>query len=117
MWEGARAKNEAGTPQPDSDLINISRFAGLNGRIDNLDYEKDFYPAIMSALFNCESWITIIMITDLLARKYRFNVPGVPGGANWTRRMQRPVSRLRSHPTEKRRMKLIRQLLEKSGRI
>jgi 4-alpha-glucanotransferase len=117
MWEGARAKNEAGTPQPDSDLINISRFAGLNGRIDNLDYEKDFYPAIMTALFNCESWITIIMITDLLARKYRFNVPGVPGGANWTRRMQRPVSRLRSHPTEKRRMKLIRQLLEKSGRI
>jgi len=30
----------------------------------------------MEALFRCESWIAIVMITDVLARKYRFNVPG-----------------------------------------
>jgi 4-alpha-glucanotransferase len=113
LWEDAREKGL----EPDSDLIKIASFAGFDGNIDNLDYEKDFYPPIMAALFNCESWITIVMITDLLTRKYRFNVPGVAGGANWTRRMQRPVSQLRSSPTEQRRMKLIRQLLEKSGRI
>ena len=32
------------------------------------------------------------MITDLLARKYRFNVPGTKANLNWTRRMQRSIS-------------------------
>ncbi|HET9417998.1 MAG TPA: 4-alpha-glucanotransferase, partial [Chthoniobacterales bacterium] len=113
LWEEAREKN----PEPDSDLMKIATFAGFDTKIGNLDYERDFYPAIMDALFKCESWMTVVMITDLLARKYRFNVPGVAGGANWTRRMQRAVSQLRSSPRERRRMKVIRELLEKSGRI
>jgi 4-alpha-glucanotransferase len=113
LWNDAREK----TPAPDSDLIKIASFAGFDSKIDDLDYEKDFYPAIMAVLFNCGSWIAVVMITDLLARKYRFNVPGVPGGANWTRRMQRPISQLSSSPTERHRMKLIRELLENSGRL
>jgi 4-alpha-glucanotransferase len=117
MWDDARGKNETSATQPESDLVNIARFAGVNGKIDNLDYDTDFYPAIMAALFNCESWITVVMISDLLTRKYRFNVPGVAGGANWTRRMQRSIAQLRASKTEQRRMTLIRALLEKSGRI
>jgi len=54
------------------------------------------------------------MITDLLARKYRFNVPGTAANLNWTRRMQRTVAELRA---SQERMRLIRELLEKSGRI
>jgi 4-alpha-glucanotransferase len=57
------------------------------------------------------------MITDLLARTYRFNVPGTATSSNWTRRMQRTVSQLRSSPKSRERMQLIRNLLEKTGRI
>jgi 4-alpha-glucanotransferase len=57
------------------------------------------------------------MITDLLARKYRFNIPGVATGSNWTRRMQRSIAHLRASPRERARMKLMRELLEKTGRI
>jgi hypothetical protein len=38
----------------------------------------------MAALFKSEAWIAIVVITDLLARKYRFNVPGTPANLNWT---------------------------------
>jgi len=58
-----------------------------------------------------------VMITDLLARKYRFNIPGTAASSNWVRRMQRSVSQLRSSPKERKRMQVIRTLLEKSGRI
>src|SRR5207302_1074299 len=75
LWEDACEKS----PEPDSDLMKIASFAGFDREIRNLDYEKDFYPTIIDALFNCESWITVVMITDLLARRYRFNVPGVAG--------------------------------------
>jgi len=98
-------------------LEKIALFAGLNAKIDQLDYEKDFYLAIMEALFRCNSWIAVVMITDLLARKYRFNVPGTKANLNWTRRIQRSVAKLRSSRKEQKRMRLIRELLEKTGRV
>jgi 4-alpha-glucanotransferase len=98
-------------------LEKIASFAGLNSRIDELDFEKDFYPAIMEALFRCESWIAIVMITDLLARKYRFNVPGTKANLNWTRRMQRSIRQLSCSRKEQWRMRLIRESLERTGRV
>jgi 4-alpha-glucanotransferase len=109
---------------PDSDtgqqargtLDKIALFAGLNSKINQLDFEKDFYPAIMEALFDCNSWIAVVMITDLLARKYRFNVPGTRGDLNWTRRIQRSIAKLRSSRKERKRMQVLIELLTKTGR-
>ena len=84
--------------------------------LDQLDYEKDFYPAVMDALFGCNSWIAVVMITDLLARNYRFNVPGTKANLNWTRRIQRSIAKLRSSRREQMRMQLIHELLEKTAR-
>jgi 4-alpha-glucanotransferase len=71
----------------------------------------------MEALFKSEAWIAIVMITDLLARKYRFNVPGTAANLNWRRRMQRTVAELRASRRAQARMRLIHELLEKAGRI
>jgi 4-alpha-glucanotransferase len=57
------------------------------------------------------------MITDLLARKYRFNVPGTKANLNWTRRIQRSIAQLISSPQEQKRMRLIHELLVKTGRV
>jgi 4-alpha-glucanotransferase len=71
----------------------------------------------MEALFRCESWIAIVIITDLLARTYRFNVPGTKANLNWTRRMHRSIAQLSSSRKEQRRMQRIHQLLERTGRV
>jgi 4-alpha-glucanotransferase len=71
----------------------------------------------MDALFRCNSWIAIVMITDLLARKYRFNVPGTNANLNWTRRIQRSIAKLRSSRKEQKRMQIIHELLTKTGRV
>ena len=91
--------------------------AGLNSKIDELDFEKDFYPAIMEALFRCDSCIAMVMLTDLLAREYRFNVPGTKASLNWTRRMQRSIGQLRSSRKEQMRMQLIHDLLANAERV
>jgi 4-alpha-glucanotransferase len=98
-------------------LAKIAVFAGFDPKIDKINFEKDFYPAIMEALFNSEAWIAIVMITDLLARKYRFNVPGTAANLNWTRRMQRRIAQLRASRKTQARMLLIHELLEKTGRL
>jgi 4-alpha-glucanotransferase len=100
----SRPPNHSGTDWKRSDL---SQF----------DFEKDFYPAIMEALFQCNSWIAMVMITDLLARSYRFNVPGTKANLNWTRRMQRSIAKLSYSRKERNRMQLIHELLKKTGRV
>ena len=117
LWNEAfeRPISKAGE-QARATLEKIALFAGLNSKIEELDFEGDFYPAIMEALFRCESWIAIVMITDLLARKYRFNVPGTKANLNWTRRMQRSMAQLGSSRKEQRLMRLIHELLVKTER-
>jgi len=117
LWEEAFERPAATSEQSRFELAKIALFAGFDPKIDKIDFEKDFYPAIMEALFKSEAWIAIVMITDLLARRYRFNVPGTAANLNWTRRMQRSVAQLRSSRNVQARMRLIRDLLEKSGRI
>ena len=117
LWEEALELPSSETGQARETVENMALFAGLNSRIDQLGYEKDFFPAVMDALFRCNSWIAMVMITDLLARKHRFNVPGTRANLNWTRRMQRSIAKLRASRKERMRMQLIRQLLMKSERL
>jgi len=117
MWEDAIGGSDDVAKQARVDLEKIATFAEFKRASAELDYERDFYPAIMHALFKSGSWIAIVMITDLLARTYRFNVPGVSAASNWTRRMQRSISQLRSSPKERKRMQLVRALLQQTGRI
>jgi 4-alpha-glucanotransferase len=59
----------------------------------------------------------MVMLTDLLACTYRFNIPGTKASLNWTRRMQRSIAQLRSSRKERKRMQLIRELLMKTERV
>jgi 4-alpha-glucanotransferase len=117
LWEEAFERPTATSEQSRFDLVKIAFFAGVNPNLDKVDFEKDFYPATMEALFKSNAWIAVVMITDLLARNYRFNIPGTTGSSNWTRRIQRSVAQFRSSPTERKRMQLIHDLLGKNGRI
>jgi len=116
LWEEALARSTATSEQSLLELEKIARFAGLDPKIEELNFEKDLYPAIMEALFKSNAWIAIVMITDLLAREYRFNVPGTKTKWNWTRRTRRSVAQLRASRKERKRMQLIHELLEKAGR-
>lgn len=117
MWDEAFRGSGDVAAQARADLEKIATFAEFKHPGAELDFERDFYPAIMQALFRSESWLAVVMITDLLARKYRFNVPGVSATFNWTRRMQRSISQLRSSPKEQKRMQLIRELLKQTDRV
>ncbi|HKS04424.1 MAG TPA: 4-alpha-glucanotransferase, partial [Chthoniobacterales bacterium] len=117
LWnEAFKQPNSDAGQQARTTLEKIALFAGFDSKMDQPDYEKDFYPAIMNALFRCNSWIAVVMITDLLVRDYRFNVPGTSANLNWTRRMQRPIAKLRSSRKERKRMQLIRDLLVNAAR-
>lgn len=116
LWEAAFEKKSDAPEQARHDLSKMAEFAGIVPPQESTDYLHEFYPAIFEALFRSESWIALVMITDLLGRKERFNVPGTAAGSNWTRRLHTTVAKLgRGHALQKQ-LRLVRHLLAKTGR-
>jgi 4-alpha-glucanotransferase len=115
LWQEAFSHSNA--QQAQHDLGKIAEFAGVPPPSAQADFDTNFYAPVMEALFRSESWIAIVMITDLLARKDRFNVPGTTGRSNWSRRMQKTGAGLDASPSIQKRVRLIRELLEKTGRV
>lgn len=116
LWQEAFAKPVSTEQQTRHDLVKIAEFAGIPPPADGDDFDNDFYGPVMEALFRSESWIAIVMITDLLARKDRFNVPGTAANSNWSRRMHKTVPDLDASATIRKRIRVIREILEKTGR-
>ena len=56
------------------------------------------------------------MITDLLAREERFNVPGTAADSNWSQRMHLTVETLAADPDCQRRAGALRAMLQAAGR-
>ncbi len=116
LWAEAVDEKSPAHAQALEDVLKIAQFSGIVPR-EGLEYERDFYPAMMNALFQSNSWLAIVMITDLLARKDRFNVPGTTVSTNWARRLPKTIAQMRESRTIRRRMRVIRELLERNGRI
>ncbi len=116
LWEEAFERQSSTREQARDDLRKIAIFSGMTSLHEGMTYATDFYPRAMDALFASNSWLAIVMITDLLARKERFNIPGMANEANWTRRMHSTVADLRRSKTIRERMRMIRVMLEKTGR-
>ena len=116
LWEESFESATAASDQARQDLYRMAEFAGFHGLHAQTDFDRDFYPAVMSALFGCNAWIAVIMITDLLMQRDRFNVPGTAADTNWTRRMRMSVAQFRSSRKVRERMRLMKRLLEASGR-
>jgi 4-alpha-glucanotransferase len=117
LWEDAFENATAETEQARGDLAKIATFADIPAPNEESEFDRAFYGPIMEALFRCESWIALVMITDLLARKDRFNVPGTAASSNWSRRMAKTIADLKKSPRVRQRMGLIGELLRKTGRI
>jgi 4-alpha-glucanotransferase len=117
MWDEAFEHASDTREQAREDLKKVAQFAGIESLPDDADYDRNFYAPAMDALFRSEAWLAIVMITDLLARKDRFNVPGTAVNSNWSRRLHMTVARLAGSRTVKQRMKRVKTMITESGRL
>lgn len=67
------------------EVRQLAGWAGFEvGRI--LPFE-DVHGAFLRGLFRSNSWLAVVMITDLLGTEQRFNVPGSVADSNWSARL------------------------------
>ena len=79
IWEEASSRRGRRPSRRNSDLAKIAEFAGSRRRPRRRDFERDFYAPVMEALFRSESWIAVVMITDLLGAQRPVQRPGDRG--------------------------------------
>ena len=68
-------------------LRELLGYAGLGDTAPETPYAGAVHRALLRALLNSNSWIAVVMVTDLFGSDQRFNVPGAVGSANWTARI------------------------------
>ncbi len=84
-------------------------FAGIEKPTS--EFTPAMHEALLRALFASNSWIAVLMITDVFARGERFNLPGISSGENWTQRMHANISDLDADAAER-----VSALLRATGR-
>jgi len=69
------------------ELYRIQRFCHQDDRTLMKDFEPKVREALCHRLMEGNSWLAILMITDLFGMKIRFNVPGPVAESNWSERL------------------------------
>ena len=115
MWEQMRSAAEAGDGHQRWELQQLGQFAGM--RIDGPQpFTPEIHEGLLNGLFKTTSWIVVVMITDLLGSKRRFNVPGAVADSNWSERMNRTVAQWSKDSARVAKMERISGLLKRAGR-
>jgi len=63
---------------------------------ENVEPPQEFTPELhhrfIDILTECNCWLAIFMISDLLGVSQRFNEPGIAGDSNWSQRLAFPLA-------------------------
>ena len=103
-------------PEERAELHKLAQFAGIPEGERANGFTDAVHDRLLTALFRSNSWIAVCMITDLLARDERFNVPGTSADSNWSRRMHLTVETLCGDPEYRQRAARQRAALQEAGR-
>ena len=103
-------------PHERHELAKLAQYAGISAEDLHGGFSERVHGQLLEALFRSNSWIAICMITDLLARDERFNVPGTSANSNWSQRMHVTLETLANDPAHRARSAAVRAMLERSGR-
>ena len=69
----------------------LMRFLDLDAENPPPTFTDELHKAFLKTLLSTPCWLTVLMITDLLGTRQRFNEPGSAGEANWSQRLQFPI--------------------------
>lgn len=98
------------------DLYRSLRLA----KLDDRELIRSFVPEVMEGLsrrlLDSASWLSILSITDALALKIRFNVPGPVAESNWSERLPLTVKDIQRAPLLRGYLQKLKQLAQNSGR-
>ncbi len=119
LWNRWSRTIAAGGPERQHSLDEMVRLAAF-GHMQLQGpqaWSDDLHEQLLRALFQSNSWLAIIMITDLFAAEQRFNVPGAIAESNWSERLPQTISEWKSSPEIHQKMSRVAAILRETRRV
>ena len=74
------------------EIQRLMHFLELDENHAPIAFTDELAYAFFRALLSSPCWLTVLMITDLLGSKQRFNLPGTSNASNWSERLAKSLS-------------------------
>ncbi len=126
MWErweiAARAVNagdESARPVAEEggrESWRITEWAGVPEPERHAGWSDSLHEKLIEGLLATNSWLAVLMITDLLGTSERFNLPGVASSDNWSTRLAHTAQGMREDPAIAAKIGRVRELIHRTGR-
>ncbi len=98
------------------EMQHLMRFLGLDPENPPVAFTDELHEKFLEVLLHTPCWLTLLMITDLLGTKQRFNEPGLAGEANWSQRLQFPIEEYDVAPGFQGKLQVFSQLIHDTSR-
>jgi 4-alpha-glucanotransferase len=80
-------------------------------------WSDEVHEQLLAPLLRCNSWLVVLMITDLFATTQRFNIPGAVSAANWSERLHGTPADWRKNRKIVKKAARVATLIRQSGRV
>jgi len=99
-WEENWQRIEAGVEAENHrrELRWIMRYAGIHGEEIPRQFTRRLREAFFRSVLQSNSWLVVVMITDVFGLQTRFNTPGSVSADNWSQRLPRTVKQMDEDP-------------------
>ena len=94
QWEAWQAEAQSEGPSSGGwkTLTEMLAFIECQQEDPMTPYLGKIHQQLLKGLYATNSWLAIVMITDLFGSKQQFNIPGSPSSKNWQERISLPIS-------------------------
>ena len=112
LWMAA----DAGDAGARRELDFLMEFAGLAGQPPARAFTPAVHEGLLRAVFRANSYLAVVLLTDVLGLTDRYNWPGTQSEENWRARLPWTVAQLEVEPAAAAQGRLLRRLVRESGR-
>jgi len=98
------------------ELRQIMDFVGMADDQPPREFTPDLHEAYLRRVAQSNSWLAVVMITDVFGQTARFNTPGAVSEENWSVRMEQTVKELEENPVLRGKAETFARLMQEAGR-
>lgn len=98
------------------EVQRLMRFLELDEDNPPRQLTRNLHQRLLQVLLESPSWLTVLMVTDLLATRQRFNEPGLSGESNWSQRLDSQLNELEKDSEYGQSIRYFGELIERTGR-
>ena len=91
-WQQEIVEKTSSAEGAEKTIRELLTFIGRSDLNSSTPYEGEIHEGLLKTLYESNSWLAVVMITDLFGLTQIFNKPGDNTDSNWAERIELPIA-------------------------